>query len=113
MPKTMLGIDENIEALLAYTGFFITGMIFLVIEKENKFVRFHALQSTIVFLGFFGVHILLTPILYIPIIRYPVYLFLYFLNILALITWLLCMYKAYQNQLFKLPIVGNIAEKSI
>ncbi len=51
--KTKLGIEENIEALLCYAGAWITGIIFLLLEKENEFVRFHAMQSLLTFLGLF------------------------------------------------------------
>lgn len=53
--KTALGIDENIEGLLCYVLGFITGILFLVLEKDNKFVRFHAMQSIVTFLAFFVV----------------------------------------------------------
>jgi len=45
--KTALGIDENIEGLLCYVLGFITGILFLVLEKDNKFIRFHAMQSIV------------------------------------------------------------------
>jgi len=50
MAKTSLDLDENMVGLLCYIGGWITGIIFLVLEKENKFVRFHALQSLLTFL---------------------------------------------------------------
>jgi len=50
MAKTSLDLDENMAGLLCYIGGWITGIIFLVLEKENKFVRFHALQSLLTFL---------------------------------------------------------------
>jgi len=46
-----LGSDENVEALLTYVLGWITGIVFLILEKNSKFVRFHAMQSTITFLG--------------------------------------------------------------
>ena len=45
--KTVLGISENLEAVLCYALGWITGLIFLLLEKDNRFVRFHALQSLI------------------------------------------------------------------
>ena len=51
--KTALGIEENIEALLCYVLGFVTGIVFLIVEKENQFVRFHALQSIATFLSLF------------------------------------------------------------
>jgi uncharacterized membrane protein len=51
--KTALGINENMEGLLCYVLGFITGILFLVLEKDNKFVRFHAMQSIVTFLVLF------------------------------------------------------------
>lgn len=48
--KTSLGLNENIEALLAYLLTWLTGIVFYLVEKKSKFVKFHALQSAIAFL---------------------------------------------------------------
>ena len=63
--KTSTGLDANVAAALSYLVGFVTGIIFLLVEKENKFVRFHAMQSTLLFLGIVAVDILLrlVPIL--------------------------------------------------
>ncbi len=99
--KTVLEIEENVEGLLAYVLGWITGLIFLIIEK-NKFVRFHALQSLIVF-GFLNmVFLLLSPL--IPFIKF-------FLLIISLIVWIVSMIEAYNHEWFKWPIAGSIAEK--
>ena len=50
MIKTSMGLDESVAGLLCYIVGWITGIVFLVLEKENKFVRFHALQSLLTFL---------------------------------------------------------------
>ena len=50
MEKTSLNIDENIVSLLCYIGLWVTGLIFLLLEKENKTVKFHAKQSLFLFL---------------------------------------------------------------
>lgn len=101
---TVLGVEENIEGALCYVLGFVTGIIFLILEKDNKFVKFHAMQSTVVFLLLFVAIAILGTIplfwLIIPLIW-----------IAELILWLLLMYKAYQKEMFKLPIVGDIAAK--
>ncbi len=101
--KTSTGIDENVAGLLCYVLTWITGIIFLIIEKDNKFVRFHAMQSLITFLPLFIIAMI--PIIgwMLSIIIWPV----------SLILWILLMYKAYKGEMFKLPIVGNIAERQI
>ncbi len=101
--KTALNIDENIEALLCYAFGFLTGVLFLLIEKENKFVRFHAMQSLITFGAIFLVSFI--PILgwIISIILIP----------LSFILWIFLMYKAYQGERYKLPVIGDFVEKQL
>uniref|UniRef100_A0A7C3RCD4 DUF4870 domain-containing protein n=1 Tax=Archaeoglobus fulgidus TaxID=2234 RepID=A0A7C3RCD4_ARCFL len=113
---TSVGLDENLEGALAYLLGFVTGIVFLIIEKESKFVRFHAMQSTITFAGFWILSMILSYAL-IPVVGFGLF-FLFsgivmLINIAALITWLICMYKAYRGEWFKLPIVGDIAEQQI
>ena len=45
MEKATFGLDENIASALTYVLTFLTGIIFILVEKENKTVRFHAMQS--------------------------------------------------------------------
>ncbi len=104
MSKTSLGLEENVEALLAYLLGWITGIIFLLLEKESRFVRFHAMQSIIVFLSI----TLLQAIL--PIIPFIGGLFSMLLGVLAFVLWLVLMVKAYQGEYYKLPIAGDLAE---
>lgn len=105
--KTALGIDENIEGLLCYVLGFITGILFLVIEKENKFIRFHAMQSIATFLALFVISIVLG---FIPIIGWVISPLI---GLAGLILWLLLMFKAYKGEKYKLPIAGDFAEKQI
>ncbi len=49
--KTSLNLDENVEALLCYVLGWVSGLIFLLLEKKSKFVKFHAMQSLIIFLA--------------------------------------------------------------
>ena len=102
--KTSTGFNANVAAALSYLVGFVTGIIFLVIEKENKFVRFHAMQSTLVFAGIVAVDILLRIV---PILGALVVIFV--VIPLSAILWLLLMFKAYQGEEFKLPLVGQMA----
>jgi len=105
--KTALGIDENIEGLLCYVLGWITGIVFLVLEKENKFVRFHAMQSLATFLVLF---IILVIIGMIPFVGWVISILI---SIFMLFLWLFLMYKAFKGERYKLPIVGEFAEKQI
>ncbi len=104
--KTALGIDENIEAALSYFLGFITGILFLLLEKDSKFVRFHAMQSTIVTLLLF---VIVTVLGMIPLL----WLIFPLIWMAELVLWLFLMYKAYQGELFKLPTIGDIAAKQV
>jgi len=104
----ILGLDANVAAALSYLLGFITGIIVLVLEKENRFVRFHALQSTLLFAGIVAIDILLQIV---PLLGAVVVLFLVIPA--SAILWLVLMFKAYQGEEFKLPIVGPIAADRI
>ena len=104
--KTSTGIPANVAALLSYLGGFVTGIVFLVIEKENKFVRFHAMQSTITSGALFVLQIVLGYIPFLVMLSPLV-------GLLGLALWIILMVKAYQGETFKLPVIGDIAEKKI
>jgi len=103
MTKTSLGLEENFEAVLCYLIFWISGLIFYFVEDKNKFIRFHAMQSILVFL----------PLMIFAMIFSFVLIWIGWLFWgLVLVMWLVLMIKAYQMQKFKLPIVGDIAERN-
>ncbi|SCG81722.1 UPF0132 membrane protein [Proteiniborus sp. DW1] len=105
--KSSLGMEENIAALLSYVLGFITGIIFYVLEKESKFVKFHAMQSIIYSVAL----MILTFILgLIPIIGWILSLFI---PPLSLILWIVLLVKSYKYEYFKLPVIGDIAEKQV
>ena len=106
--KTSTGFDANVAAALSYLVGFVTGIIFLVVEKENRFVRFHALQSTLLFAGIVAIDILLQIV---PILGALVVVFI--IVPASAVLWLLMMFKAYQGEEFKLPLVGQMAADRI
>ena len=105
--KTSTGLEENVAGLLCYLLGFITGILFYVLEKDNSFVRFHAMQSIITFGAIF---VLIIVLGFIPIIGWILALLLPFV---ALALWIILMIKAYQGERYKLPIVGDMAEKQV
>jgi len=106
MEKTSIGIQENIACVLCYILGWITGLVFLVAESENKTVKFHAMQSIVVF-G--GLHVLSMVLLF-TVIGAPLVLIV---NIIMLIAWIVLMIKAYQGGIYKFPVAGDLAEKWI
>ena len=105
MAKSSTGMEENVAALLSYVLWWITGLIFFLIEKESKFVKFHAMQSIITFGALMILAIILT---WIPFIGSVLGMIIW---ILEIVLWIVLMIKAYQGVKFKLPVVGDLAEK--
>jgi len=102
--KTSTGFDANVAAALSYLVGFVTLIIFLVVEKDNRFVRFHAMQSTLVFAGIVALDVLLQIV---PILGALLVVFVVIPA--SAILWLVLMFKAYQGEQFKLPLVGQMA----
>ena len=105
--KSSTGLDVNVAAALSYLLWFVTGILFLVMEKDSKFVRFHAMQSTIFFLPLAVAQMVLWSI---PLLGW---LLGFFLWVAGLVVWLVLMFKAFQGERFKLPVVGDIAEQQV
>ena len=111
------GMEDNMAGALCYLLGFITGVLFLVLEPYNKrpFVRFHAFQSVIFSVGWIILSIALSIVM--GIMSAVMHMWLVFLplrmliGLLGFILWLFCMYKAYNRELYQLPIVGPIAAK--
>lgn len=99
--KTSIGLQPNVAALLSYILGWITGLVIFLLEKENKFVRFHALQSIIIFAGLGLITIVLSFTVIIPMIS----------GLLSMVLWIILMITSYQGKKIKIPIVGDIAEK--
>ena len=106
--RSSTGLDANMAAALAYLAGFITGIVLLIIEKESRFVRFHAMQSTVVFVAVLIISVVINSI---PILGAFLYAFLLFPAVV--IIWLVLMFKAYNRETFKLPLAGDFAEKQI
>ena len=101
------GLQSNIAGALAYFLGPVTGILFLLIEKENKFVRFHAMQSTLTFGGIFVLNIVLG---FIPVLGSIAGSLV---SLASLVLWVLLMYKAFNNEEYELPVIGDLARKQV
>ena len=123
LEKSAIGLDGNLAAALGYP-IGILGLINFIIEKQNKFVKFHGIQSVLYSVGFgviFTVVWILIVILGTILAAISDTLGLLIFGLTSLIAfvvfllWFLGLlffaYKAYQGQMFKLPVIGNLAEK--
>jgi uncharacterized membrane protein len=104
--KSSTGINANLAALLSYLLGFITGIIFYSLEKENKFVRFHALQSIVTFASLLVLNFIFKLL---PVVGWA---FVSLLGIMSILLWIILMFKAYRGEYFKLPFAGRIAEQN-
>ncbi len=105
-------LEPNVAGLLCYLAGWITGLIFILIEKENKFVRFHAMQSIVTFGAFTVIWIPLSILAGLDVLRVLFSVLEAVVGILAFVLWIVLMIKAYHGERYKLPIAGDIAEKN-
>jgi uncharacterized membrane protein len=104
---TSTGLSPNIAGLLCYVAGWISGIIFLVLEQRNKFVRFHAIQSIIVFGTLTVAGIILGLI---PVVGGA---FSLIIGIIGFIVWIVMIVKASSGEWYKLPWAGDAAEKIV
>ena len=99
------GLEKNIAAALAYIP--ILAIVWLILEPYNKdrYIRFHSFQSLALAVSWIGVSIVLGMI---PILGWIILVFLPFA---ILVVAVICAVKAYQNEMYKLPVLGDFAEK--
>ena len=122
--KSSTGLDDNVASLLAYLFQFLGGLVFFLIEKDSRFVRFHAMQSMLLsgafwvgLIALWIVSFVLTLILgqLSGLLAGLVWIITLLLQLVlcvgGLIGFIFCMIKAYQRQYFKLPLLGAYAEK--
>ena len=106
--------SRNLVAALSYFLGFITGIVILLVEKEDKFIRFHAMQSTLIFGGLFIINIasdfILKPVDFLGFLSTVVNTGI---TVVAIVVWVISIYKAYLGQVYKWPFVGKLAEKNI
>ncbi|MEP7037552.1 MAG: DUF4870 domain-containing protein [Acidobacteriota bacterium] len=113
--KSALGLDGNVTALIGYI-IPLVALILVFMEKDNKFVRFHSIQSllysvaiTIVMIALVIFSVMLAFISGTLATLFSLIWLLIWLGVLAGALFLA--YKAYQGQMFKLPVIGDMADK--
>jgi uncharacterized membrane protein len=116
------GMEENVAGLLSYIFGWITGLIFLLIDKR-PFVKFHAAQSIALNIAFiviwiaFWILTIILGFLTTIVFHFPIgFLMAFLMPVIAIgffILFIFCMVKAYQHEKFKVPIIGNMVEKMV
>ncbi|MCX6672007.1 MAG: DUF4870 domain-containing protein [Euryarchaeota archaeon] len=123
MGKATFGLDENVASAACYVLTWVTGIIFFVMEKDNKTVRFHAMQSILTFIPLMILWWIIGTIYTMMVFGAGIYgavgiwgilsIISLLISIVMLLLWLFLMFKAYQGEKFKVPIVGAIAENQV
>jgi uncharacterized membrane protein len=106
------GLTDNVAGALAYVTI-IPAIIFLVLEPFNKkrFIRFHAFQCIFYFIAWIILDIGLAFIGHIPFLGWATLLLWPLIGLVGFVIWLILVLKAYQGQMFKLPVIGDMAEQ--
>lgn len=111
--ESTMGMQPNTAAGLSYLAGWVTGLIFFLLEKKNRFVRFHAAQSIL----FFGGLTVLDVVLGIASSFSPGFLGLAFsclsgvLGLVGFVGWIVLLINGFQGKYFKLPVIGDYAER--
>lgn len=110
------GLAPNIASLLCYICMPITSIIFLIIEKENQDVRFHAWQGTAFGVGYIALIIVLEILAAIlgaiaSVLGIIVGFFIPIVGLAAFVIWIICLIKSYQGERWRIPVVGDFAAK--
>ena len=100
------GLADNIAGMLAYVTI-IPAILFLLVApyNRNRFVRFHAFQCIFLGIAWIALHFIIA---FLPFIHYMLWSLL---GLVGLVLWLVLLYKAYQGEMWKVPVVGDMAEK--
>lgn len=106
------GLADNVAGMLAYITI-IPAIIFLVVEPYNRsrFIRFHSFQSIFFTVAIVGIHIALSILAVVPFLVFVTLPLHMLVSLAALILWIMLLLKANQGQMYKLPVIGDLAEK--
>jgi uncharacterized membrane protein len=106
------GLTDNVAGMLAYVTF-IPAVIFLVLApyNRNRFIRFHSFQCLFLTVALIAIHLalsILTVIPFLALVTLPLHLLV---SLGAFVLWIVLLLKANQGQMYKLPVIGDMAEK--
>jgi uncharacterized membrane protein len=106
------GMSDNVAGMLAYVTI-IPAIIFLVMEpyNKNRFIRFHAFQSIFFAIAWTALWIALSIVFHIPFLGWMMVFMSPLLWLAGFIVWIVLLLKANQRQMWKLPVIGDMAEK--
>jgi len=117
--ESSTGMSANIAGLLCYVGGvippislgWISGLVFLAIEKKSTFVRFHAWQAIMVFGALAVLNLIFFPLTFIPFVGWGFWALSVIIMVASIVLAIILMIQAYQGKMWKVPLAGNWAEK--
>lgn len=109
--RTWMVLRAPAAGWLSYLGGWVTGLLFFLLKKENRFVRFHAMQSIIASVVLFVLYIVVTILAALPLIGLIACFLWPLLWLATLALWIILMIQGFQGKYFKLPIIGDYAER--
>ncbi len=111
-PPQAQGMTDNVAGMLAYVTI-IPAIIFLVMAPYNrsKFIRFHSFQCIFFAIAWTALWIVLSFIAHIPFLGWLTILIWPLIGLAGFIIWIVLLLKANQGQMWKLPFIGDMAEK--
>jgi uncharacterized membrane protein len=116
--RSSTGLDPGVAAALAYVVWWLTGLLIYLLERDSRFVKLHAMQSIVGLGGLWllGIAIWAFSFLALFVSADAFHLFIQLANvpwIAGVILWLICLFKAYSGEWWKIPIAGDVAERIV
>ena len=113
---TSTGVDPRLSALLCYTGWWVSALVFLIIEQQNRTVRFHAAQSLVLF-GGLSVLIVVLSVASVGMLVVSAAAFqaartlVYLVWLAAVVIWLVLLLRTFKGQTWRVPIAADLAAR--
>jgi uncharacterized membrane protein len=113
---TSTGVDARLSALLCYLAWWVSGVVFLVIEQQHRTVRFHAAQSVVLFGGLSALIVLfavgsVAALFISPVIFQAAWVFSYLVWFGAVLLWLVVLLKTFRGETWRVPFAGDLAAR--
>ena len=117
--ESSTGMSANVAGLLCYVGGvippislgWISGLVFLAIEKKSTFVKFHAWQAIMVFGALAVLNLIFFPLHFIPFLGLGFWILTVIVMVASIVLAIILMIQAYQGKMWKVPLAGDWAEK--
>jgi len=111
--KSSTGMEPKIAVLIAYLFSWISGLVFYLIEKENKFVKWHAMQSLVLGIIEVIIVIVMTIFGWIPIVGWFFAVICWLALVAAFVFRIIAIVKPFQGQSYRIPGIAKLADKYI